>query len=50
MDHQEEGTFHVQSIGGRAGLVVTADGAGIVSHAGTALLGGLADRADRLGR
>jgi len=34
----------VQSIGGRPGLVVSADGAGIVSHAGTALLGGLADR------
>jgi len=34
----------VQSIGGRPRLVVTADGAGIVSHAGTALLGGLADR------
>jgi len=34
----------VQGIGGRPRLVVTADGAGIVSHAGTALLGGLADR------
>jgi len=34
----------VQGIGGRPRLVVTADGAGIVSHAGTALLHGLADR------
>ncbi len=42
----------MQGIGGRPRLVVTADGAGIVSHAGNALLGGLADRvgADRLGR
>jgi len=44
MDYQGEGTFHVQGIGGRPGLVVTAHGAGIVSHAGTALLGRLADR------
>lgn len=28
---------------GRPRLVVTADGAGVVSHAGTALLGGLAE-------
>jgi len=34
----------VELIGGRPRLAVTADGAGIVSHAGTALLGGLAER------
>ena len=34
----------MQGIGGRPRLVVTADGAGIVSHAGTALLGGLVER------
>jgi len=39
-----EGTFHVQTIQGRPRLVVTADGAGFVSHAGSALLGGLAER------
>lgn len=44
MNHQEGGTFRARGIGGRPRLVVTADGAGILSHAGTALLGGLADR------
>jgi len=34
----------VKTIQGRPRLVVTADGAGVVSHAGSALLGGLAER------
>jgi len=34
----------VQGIGGRPRLDETADGVGVVSHAGTALLGGLAER------
>jgi len=34
----------VQGIGSRPRLDVTADGIGVVSHAGTALLGGLAER------
>ena len=41
---EEKGTFGVKGIRGRGWPVVTADGTGIVSHAGTALLRELAER------
>jgi hypothetical protein len=45
----EEGTSEVQSTAWASDLRVTADGAGVVSHAGTALLRMLADRAGLTG-
>jgi hypothetical protein len=40
----EEGTLRVQATSTRPGFEVTADGDGVVGHAGAALLAGLADR------
>jgi hypothetical protein len=39
----EEGTFCVQVIGSRPKLVISADGTGVVGHAGARLLADLAD-------
>ncbi|MFF0055884.1 IS1380 family transposase [Streptomyces microflavus] len=43
MSVQTEGTFCVQGIGSRPKLYVSADGAGVVGHAGARLLADLAD-------
>jgi len=40
---REEGTFYVQGIGLRPKVHVSADGAGVVGHAGARLLADLAD-------
>ncbi|WP_236652516.1 transposase, partial [Streptacidiphilus neutrinimicus] len=43
MSFQREGTFCVHTTRSRPKLVVSADGNGVVSHAGSRLLAGLAD-------
>ncbi|MGW9027655.1 IS1380 family transposase [Streptomyces sp. NPDC055722] len=43
MSVQAEGTFYVQGIGLRPKVCVSADGSGVVGHAGTRLLADLAD-------
>jgi hypothetical protein len=43
-DPAKEGTLRVKATKPRARLEVTADGDGVVGHAGAALLVGLADR------
>ncbi|MER7820821.1 transposase, partial [Streptomyces sp. NPDC096153] len=43
MSAQQEGTFGVHTTGSRPRLVVSADGRGVVSHAGSRLLADLAD-------
>ncbi|MGW3635214.1 transposase, partial [Streptomyces sp. NPDC005122] len=43
MSSQREGTFCVHTTGSRPKLVVSADGRGVVSHAGSRLLADLAD-------
>ncbi|MFI1377756.1 IS1380 family transposase [Streptomyces longwoodensis] len=43
MSPQQEGTFCVHTTGSRPKLVVSADGRGVVSHAGSRLLADLAD-------
>ncbi|MFD4948241.1 IS1380 family transposase [Streptomyces sp. NPDC058409] len=43
MSSQQEGTFCVHTTGSRPKLVVSADGRGVVSHAGSRLLADLAD-------
>ncbi|XQE78120.1 IS1380 family transposase [Streptomyces microflavus] len=40
---QAEGTFYVQAIGSRPKFVISADGSGVVGHAGARLLADLAD-------
>ena len=44
LDLQEEGTFHVHATRTRPAVEVSADGVGVVSHAGSRLLADLADR------
>jgi len=46
----ERGTFEVQSTAWSKGLRVTADGTGVVSHVGAALLRMLADRVGLTGQ
>ncbi|MBV7700292.1 transposase, partial [Streptomyces sp. TRM70350] len=43
MSVQAEGTFYVQAIGLRPKVQVSADGSGVVGHAGARLLADLAD-------
>ncbi|MEV8106334.1 IS1380 family transposase, partial [Streptomyces sp. NPDC088135] len=43
MSVQTEGTFYVQSIGLRPKIRVSANGSGVVGHAGARLLADLAD-------
>ncbi|WP_206430194.1 transposase, partial [Streptomyces sp. ADI96-02] len=43
MSVQAEGTFYVQAIGWRPKIQVSADGSGVVGHAGARLLADLAD-------
>jgi hypothetical protein len=43
LSSSEEGTFSVQAIGSRPKLVISADGSGVVGHAGARLLADLAD-------
>ena len=46
---EQRGTFEVQAIATRPKIMVTADGQGVVSHAGSRLLADLADRASLTG-
>jgi Transposase DDE domain group 1 len=47
---KQEGTFHVHVTRSRPSLEVSADGAGVVSHAGSRLLADLADRTTLTGQ